>query len=121
MLRIQTRTGIIIAESIFIIILSVSLGWYYYHVQNSLQHRHVHSLIFQPVPNVKPDRTVPCPSKNDEQLPGNVLRSMFQVDRPEHHWTQTSPDVQRTSSDEHDHHQQRRLPSIVSKACNTRI
>ncbi len=38
MLRIQTRTGIIIAESIFIIILSVSLGWDYYHVENSLQY-----------------------------------------------------------------------------------
>jgi len=38
MLRIQVRTGIIIAESILIIVLSVSLGWYYYHVQNSLQY-----------------------------------------------------------------------------------
>jgi len=38
MLRIQSRTGIIIGESIVLVILSVSLGWYYYHVQNSLQY-----------------------------------------------------------------------------------
>ncbi len=36
MLRIHVRTGIIIAESAAIIILAVSLGWYYYHVQNDV-------------------------------------------------------------------------------------
>ena len=38
MLRIQLRTGIIIGETIAIVVLAGFFGWYYYHVQNSLQY-----------------------------------------------------------------------------------
>jgi hypothetical protein len=114
MLRIQMRTGIIIAESILIVILSVSLGWYYYHVQNSLQYTgdplydpngyQTMWIVGTPTnngmftaaysslgPAVEPDGPVQCPGKNDEQLPGSLLRSMRQVEYPEHYRTKTSP------------------------------
>src|SRR5215467_9171141 len=36
MFRVQVRTAVIVVGSAVIIMLAISLGWFYYHVQNNL-------------------------------------------------------------------------------------